>query len=161
TRELYRRAACVPISRTEHSHGTLMSHIGAGLTRRPATNDDDRPQDHLHHEGVRTGWCQPTHHLQLDRQRQGRVRPNGRRAGADLPRHALARTPAAPADEQRSLLMRATDPTRARTPVAEPSDLGLLFHRLNNQLGIILANAELLEAKAADEMTRARASQVV
>ena len=43
----------------------------------------------------------------------------------------------------------------------EPPDLGLLFHRLNNQLGIILANAELLEAKAADEMTRARASQVV
>jgi hypothetical protein len=44
---------------------------------------------------------------------------------------------------------------------AEPPDLGLLFHRLNNQLGIILANAELLEAKAGDEMTRARAAQVV
>jgi hypothetical protein len=42
-----------------------------------------------------------------------------------------------------------------------PIDLGLLFHRLNNQLGIILANAELLEVKAADEMGRARASQVV
>ena len=41
------------------------------------------------------------------------------------------------------------------------SDLGLLFHRLNNQLGIILANAELLEAKSSDEMGRARASQVV
>ena len=40
-------------------------------------------------------------------------------------------------------------------------DLGLLFHRLNNQLGIILANAELLEAKASDEMSRARAAQVV
>jgi hypothetical protein len=40
-------------------------------------------------------------------------------------------------------------------------DLGLLFHRLNNQLGIILANAELLEAKAGDEPGRARASQVV
>ena len=46
--------------------------------------------------------------------------------------------------------------------VDEPiEDLGLLFHRLNNQLGIILANAELLEAKSADEMARARASQVV
>ena len=42
-----------------------------------------------------------------------------------------------------------------------PQDLGLLFHRLNNQLGIILANAELLEAKSADEMSRARAAQVV
>lgn len=40
-------------------------------------------------------------------------------------------------------------------------DLGLLFHRLNNQLGIILANAELLEAKLAEEPARARASQVV
>jgi hypothetical protein len=48
-----------------------------------------------------------------------------------------------------------------RSVVDESVDLGLLFHRLNNQLGIILANAELLEAKGADEMTRARASQVV
>ena len=40
-------------------------------------------------------------------------------------------------------------------------DLGLLFHRLNNQLGIILANAELLESKSADDMGRARAAQVV
>jgi hypothetical protein len=47
------------------------------------------------------------------------------------------------------------------TTVNEPADLGLLFHRLNNQLGIILANAELLEAKVADETVRARASQVV
>jgi hypothetical protein len=47
------------------------------------------------------------------------------------------------------------------TSVDEPSDLGFLFHRLNNQLGIILANAELLEAKLADEASRARAAQVV
>lgn len=40
-------------------------------------------------------------------------------------------------------------------------DYGLLFHRLNNQLGIILANAELLEAKLADDAARARASQLV
>ena len=41
------------------------------------------------------------------------------------------------------------------------SDLSRLFHRLNNQLGIILAHAELLESKAADPVTRARASQVL
>ena len=39
--------------------------------------------------------------------------------------------------------------------------LRVLFHRLNNQLGIILAHAELLEAKAGDEVNRARAEQVV
>lgn len=43
----------------------------------------------------------------------------------------------------------------------EPESLRLLFHRLNNQLGIILAHAELLEAKAADDASRARATQVV
>jgi hypothetical protein len=36
-----------------------------------------------------------------------------------------------------------------------------LFHQLNNQLGIILAHAELLEVKGADDGHRARASQVV
>ena len=40
-------------------------------------------------------------------------------------------------------------------------EFGLLFHRLNNQLGIILANAELLEAKLAEDAARARASLVV
>jgi hypothetical protein len=48
-----------------------------------------------------------------------------------------------------------------RRHMEERPDLRLLFHRLNNQLGIILAHAELLEAKAADDATRARASQVV
>ena len=41
------------------------------------------------------------------------------------------------------------------------TDLGLLFHRLNNQLGIILAHAELLESTAADDANRARAGQLV
>jgi hypothetical protein len=41
------------------------------------------------------------------------------------------------------------------------SDLRLLFHQLNNQLGIILAHAELLEIKVTDEGHRARVAQVV
>jgi hypothetical protein len=41
------------------------------------------------------------------------------------------------------------------------AELRSLFHRLNNQLGIILAHAELLEAKAVDDVNRARAEQVV
>ena len=41
------------------------------------------------------------------------------------------------------------------------SDLGGLFHRLNNELGIILSHAELLEAKATDDISRSRAAQVV
>jgi hypothetical protein len=49
----------------------------------------------------------------------------------------------------------------ARKPMDETPELRLLFHRLNNQLGIILAHAELLEAKAGDDANRARAAQVV
>jgi len=49
----------------------------------------------------------------------------------------------------------------AKRPMDETPELRLLFHRLNNQLGIILAHAELLEAKATDDIHRARASQVV
>ena len=49
------------------------------------------------------------------------------------------------------------------TPGVSPVELELrtLFHRLNNQLGVILAHAELLEAKAVDDNNRARAAQVV
>ena len=48
-------------------------------------------------------------------------------------------------------------------PAESPADIDLqaLFHRLNNQLGILLAQAELLEAKAADDANRVRASQMV
>ena len=42
----------------------------------------------------------------------------------------------------------------------ESPELRLLFHRLNNQLGIILAHGELLEAKA-DDINRPRATQLV
>jgi hypothetical protein len=50
---------------------------------------------------------------------------------------------------------------QARGLMDELPELRTLFHRLNNQLGIILAHAELLESKAADDMQRARAGQVI
>jgi hypothetical protein len=58
-------------------------------------------------------------------------------------------------------MMTASERQGQGKPGDDSSALGLLFHRLNNQLGIILANAELLEAKSTDDMERARAAQVV
>jgi hypothetical protein len=43
----------------------------------------------------------------------------------------------------------------------EAHDQRELLHKLNNQLGVILAHAELLEAKAHDAAQKGRASQVV
>ena len=45
--------------------------------------------------------------------------------------------------------------------MSESADLRALFHRLNNQLGTILAHAELLESKASSDLERIRAAQVV
>ena len=53
------------------------------------------------------------------------------------------------------------DELAARGAMDDFPELRLLFHRLNNQLGIVLAHAELLEAKAPDDVNRARAAQVV
>ncbi len=53
------------------------------------------------------------------------------------------------------------DELLARGSMEESPELRQLFHRLNNQLGIILAHAELIEAKAGDDINRARAAQVV
>jgi hypothetical protein len=50
---------------------------------------------------------------------------------------------------------------RAGRDVIDSPELRLLFHRLNNQLGVVLAHAELLESKVTDAPSRARASQVV
>jgi hypothetical protein len=53
-------------------------------------------------------------------------------------------------------------PTSDRTGAApQGTELRVLFHRLNNQLGVILAHAELLELTSPDETHRARASQIV
>ncbi len=41
------------------------------------------------------------------------------------------------------------------------AELQALYHRLNNQLGIILAHAEVLETKAVDDTNRARAAKIV
>jgi hypothetical protein len=43
----------------------------------------------------------------------------------------------------------------------DQADLTGLFHRLNNQLGVVLANAELLESRLATETEKARATLVV
>ena len=52
--------------------------------------------------------------------------------------------------------------TRSRAAdSAVPDEVVRLFHRLNNQLGVVLANAELLEHRLADDSLRVRAEQVV
>jgi len=48
-----------------------------------------------------------------------------------------------------------------RASVDQPPELRRLFHTLNNQLGIILAHAELMEQKSTDENSRTRAGQVI
>lgn len=48
----------------------------------------------------------------------------------------------------------------ATTEVDAKAELPRLFHRLNNQLGVILANAELLETRLGDNAQRARAAQI-
>jgi hypothetical protein len=57
----------------------------------------------------------------------------------------------------------AVEPDRLASgaPAVDLTALSGVFHRLNNQLGIILANAELLEARLSEDALRARASQVV
>ena len=52
-------------------------------------------------------------------------------------------------------------PASHMTAVGEEPELRTLLHRLNNQLGIILANAELLETKLVDDGARSRARQMV
>lgn len=60
-----------------------------------------------------------------------------------------------------ALLRMSETPFKGDDDALDGADVQSLFHRLNNQLGIILAHAELLEAKAAADAERARAAQVV
>jgi len=55
----------------------------------------------------------------------------------------------------------ASDRAASQAEYDHAGELRGLFHRLNNELGIILSHAELLEAKCGDEMNRSRAAQVV
>ena len=104
---------------------------------------------------------QPPDHLQLARERKDRVRAHRRRLGPDFRRHAVARserqhTAGRPVDvagrRAEPGLMRSrrlsVEELQARGPMDEIPELRTLFHRLNNQLGIILAHAELLESKS-------------
>jgi hypothetical protein len=52
-------------------------------------------------------------------------------------------------------------PGTSEAESAEAQSAEALFHRLNNLLGVVLVNAELLEAKAPDGAAQARAGQVV
>ena len=47
------------------------------------------------------------------------------------------------------------------TSMGDVPEISALFHRLNNELGIILANAELLDSKLVDKSNRVRAGQIV
>jgi hypothetical protein len=51
--------------------------------------------------------------------------------------------------------------TQAHSMSSSEDPTKALLHKLNNQLGVILAHAELLENKAQDAAQKARASQVV
>jgi len=53
------------------------------------------------------------------------------------------------------------NPVARKAVTDSQPDLSGLFHRLNNQLGIILANAELLEVRLVDEAQKARAGHIV
>jgi hypothetical protein len=64
--------------------------------------------------------------------------------------------------QDRPRLARVSLPSPTDGPKADESqkerELQALFHRLNNQLGVVLAHAELLEAKASDAVNRDPAS---
>jgi hypothetical protein len=75
---------------------------------------------------------------------------------------ALGRTKTGSSGTSGSAVAPDRTPDATGDPVEITSaDLSRIFHKLNNQLGVILANAELLESRLSDEPQRARAGQVV
>ena len=95
------------------------------------------------------------------------VRANSWRIHPDLRRHAVARRGGAGTLRGvrlpgRVRIARVKGPQASGDADSQSGlDLQALFHRLNNQLGVILAQAELLEAKAPDDSSRVRATQMV
>jgi hypothetical protein len=126
------------------------------------------PPDPLDHEGVRSSRSQPTHDLQLDFRRESRVRANRGRIHSDLRRYAVARCGVTGTlrgvrlpGGVRTARVKGPEKPLGGAGWHSSADLQRLFHRLNNQLGVLLAQAELLEVKAADDANRVRAAQVV
>lgn len=71
--------------------------------------------------------------------------------------HEVAATGSSPAPSVRSH----EEPVLGAPQAPDVSELRSLFHTLNNQLGVILTYAELVEAKSPDEGLKARAGQIV
>jgi hypothetical protein len=57
--------------------------------------------------------------------------------------------------------MSAVPPAPWNEGTVESVELRDLYHQLSNELGVILANAELLEIRAQDAGSRGRAAQIV
>lgn len=123
----------------------------------------------VHHESVRSGRCKPPHDLQLDCGRKSGVRADGRRIDPYFRRYALAgRESASQYRVRRHRQHIGTRVILASRPEdsgeGEPrslTEMSRLFHKLNNQLGIVLAHAEMLEEKVTDPTHREHAARVV
>jgi hypothetical protein len=147
------RHGCQSIDAVHWDVNSCMSNPKKACTDTTCGGNPSGTANSQHHEGVRDGGRQPPHYLQLDCGEQGRVLAHRRRQHSDLRRYVVARTrwdqtPHQPHGSVVSVRMQMTDSKE-------------LLHKLNNQLGVILAHAELLETKAHDASQKARASQVV
>ena len=125
------------------------------------------PPDPLDHEGVRSSRSEPTHDLQLDFRGESRICANRGRIHPNLCGYAVARRGTGTLrgvrlpGGVRIARVSAPQTTSADADSQSGLDLQALFHRLNNQLGVLLAQAELLEAKSADDASRVLAAQML